>query len=298
MKEFDTFIAIDWSGALKPVQTPAIAVAQAYFTSPTVKIIAPPSQKFWSRQDVADYILNLAPGHRYLIGIDCNFGYAHSVVKKQFGKNATAKDLWAGVHRICQDEDNFSAARFWTHKTYQKYFWHSGKKPENFSLSQRIVETQCAALGLGSPESPFKLIGPKQVGKGGLSGMRLAHSLMQNMPGRVAIWPYDSKERCEAADIVITEIYPRLFHKMAQDKDTKIRDWAELQEALSFFRVKIAPHQNLTDHLADAIISAAGLRFLAKYQPDIHDTIGNIHEEILGCEGWIWGVPSSQNKAQ
>jgi hypothetical protein len=299
MKNFDEFIAIDWSGALKPIHTESIAVARCQSGSKAPALISPKNHKFWSRDLVADFILSLPSEKRYLIGIDCNFGYAVDIVRQQIPGAKSAKDLWALVDDICRDDENFSAQSFWTHPVYKKFFWTQGLQPHNFTLKQRHVEQQCARMGLGAPESPFKLIGAKQVGKGGLNGMRLVHYLQKTLKKRIAIWPFDTKAVCEAASIVVTEIYPRLFLKLAHHGNRKVRDAQDLNRALGFLGAKPLASSHMTDHAADALVSAAGLRFMCGKNQQIQgDFLNPSPREVIACEGWIWGVPVAKNQAE
>jgi hypothetical protein len=290
MKNFDTFIAIDWSGAKSPIYTKSISVAKCDFgvtTSPQL------IDKKWSRSSVSDYIEDLInQKNRILIGIDCNFGYAQEIIQKQIGKDAMAHDLWALVDRINHNQPNFFAGNFWAHEDYKHDFWTDGKMDHGFQMPRRITETQCADKGYGIPESPFKLIGAKQVGKGGLSGMRMAHYLKQKYKNDIAIWPFDDPNICNSARIVITEIYPRQFIRRVGLGNQKIRTTDDLNTALSTMNSDYFNDHFDSDHDSDAIIAAVGLRYLCGHDKNIPKKISTPHENriSLGTEGWIFGV--------
>jgi hypothetical protein len=289
VRNFDSFIGIDWSGAKSPIKSKAIAVATCSHGKEAPTLI---SQR-WSREDVSDYIQSLlGQGKRTLIGIDCNFGYAAQTIEKQFGKDATAANLWQKVEELNTHHMNFFAGDFFSHPDYAPYFWTEGKMPENFTMPQRMTETQCAKDGLGRPESPFKLIGAKQVGKGGLAGMRLAHSLKQNQGDKIAIWPFDSIALCDKAEIIITEIYPRQFIKRAGFGDKKIRDCNGVNIALKNLDSLSIKNREISDHQTDALISAAGLRHLCGNDVAIPESLATppAPHPILQKEGWIFGV--------
>ncbi len=289
MRNFDCFVGIDWTGAKSPVKTKSIAVAQCERGRISPQLI----RKSWSRQSVGDYIETIIEnGKRTLIGIDCNFGYAQSIIEKQIGHGKKAFDLWQCVEKYCANDTNFFAGSFWDHPEYTSYFWQQGKKPEYFLMPKRFTEMLCGESGYGWPESPFKLIGAKQVGKGGLAGMRLAHYLKEKHPTDVAIWPFDDNEKCNKAMVVITEIYPRQFIRRAGYGSQKIRNHDDLNSILLALKAEKFKAHYHSDHDTDAIIAAAGLRFLCGDLESIPKPLSNPHANrvLLQAEGWIFGV--------
>lgn len=292
MKNFDRFIGIDWSGAKSPVLTNSIAVAVAE----KIDIAPQNKEEPWSRSRVADFLFECANGTvRTLAGIDCNFGYSESIGEKQFGKNYTAYDLWQAVEDSNEGEANYFAGGYWTHERHGAHFWRSGTMPEGFSMPRRATEQACGESGLGWPESPFKLIGAKQVGKGGLAGMRLIYDLKRRLGQRIAIWPFDA--HVDEAALVIAEIYPRLFLRMAGHGNAKIRNLSELNATLSALQIPpIAGNKPFSDHQADAIVSAAGLRLLCGRGNTVPEGFINpsIPRKTLLREGWIFGVQAKR----
>jgi hypothetical protein len=289
MKNFDQFVGIDWSGAKAPIKTKSIAVA----TCPQGQLAPTLHEKIRSRTAVAEWMESLIKeDKRTLIGIDCNFGYAAQVVKKQLGIKANAYDLWAEVERVNEGELNFFAGQFWSHKKYASDFWTQGKMPDEFTMPKRVTEVICTENGYGRPESPFKLIGAKQVGKGGLAGMLLAHYLKKNFGKKIAIWPFDT--HYNEANVVMTEIYPRQFLMRVGHGTTKVRDQETLNSILPFFgSQKIREEQNITDHDTDALVSAAGLRYLCGMKANVPPQIAKpakMTPNARLCEGWIFGV--------
>lgn len=288
MKNFDQFVGVDWSGAKSPINTKSIAVAVCE-QGASAPVLLPDLR---SRTAVAEWIGGLVgKDKRTLIGIDCNFGYARSVVQKQLGAKATAHDLWVEVARVNQDQPNFFAGNFWTDNQYAPYFWTEGKMPESFQMPKRQTEITCADNGYGRPESPFKLIGAKQVGKGGLAGMRMAHYLKAQLGDDLAIWPF---ENADNAKIVMSEIYPRQFLMRVGHGTTKVRDVETLNDILPFFKSKkINNDVSITDHDTDALVSAAGLRYLCAMNKDIPLNISkppSLNDDARQVEGWIFGV--------
>lgn len=289
MKNFGRFIAVDWSGAEKPSLSGAIALAEARPGSS--KIIC--DEKTRSRMDVANYIENIIKKPaRTLVGIDCNFGYAREVGLRQFGRGYTYDRLWRAVERASSNTKGFYAKGFWEHPKFAPYFWTSGKRKNDFMVHRRQTEIACSKQGYGFPESPFKMIGPKQVGKGGLAGMRFALYLKNLHADNVAIWPFEH-ELANTAHVVITEIYPRIFLKISGHGPKKVTEPAELKEVLAFYGCDMTDLSNFTDHQSDAIVAAAGLKTLCGDNPEVPGDIaqpGLLTKPIAKTEGWIFGV--------
>lgn len=286
-KAFDVYVGVDWSGAEKPVQTHAVT-----WSSCRQNMGAPEYHAGkLSRTDVYNKILAIADTNdRTFIGIDCNFGYAYHVGQKQFGAGADYKTLWARVDHVNKEHDNFFAGNFWRTKQYAKYFWTEGAQPDWFDAErlQRKTEKQSTIQGNGRPESPFKLIGAKQVGKGGLAGMRMAYALKQALRDKIAFWPFEA-EKIDQAQIVVSEIYPRLFIRHSGFGNKKIRDQAYMNVILKHFDASSLEDQTpLSDHHTDAIIASAGIRWFINNQDSLN--IECFPKESLDFEGWIFGV--------
>lgn len=292
MKNFDRYIGIDWSGA-KGVYTPSIAVAEIARHDKNLHLIKNDKHKYWSRQDVFDWICTQAQSaQRALIGIDCNFGYCHAVGVQQFGTNYDYRDLWEAVNDA-SDEDNFYAGGFWSHENFTPYFWMNGKQPEWFNTArlQRQTEKVCIENGYGRPESPFKLFSAKQVGKGGMAGMRMALALKKKCGDAIAFWPFE-KDIINSAPIVITEIFPRQFLRRFTFGHTKIRTVDQLKQVIKPY-AGFDDTQTITDHDTDALISALGLKYLCGEGQTVPENVSNpptMQTHHARCEGWIFGV--------
>lgn len=289
MREFDDFIAIDWSGA-RAVQTPSIAVAAVAAGSPDLRLLYPSGGRLWSRTEIFDSIIDLAQKEkRTLIGIDANLGYAAEIARKHLKKDGSAFDLWSYIDSVCSSNDNLYAACFWNHPDIRDDFWLKGKKSESIVLLKRETEQACAQQGLGNPESTFKLLGPKQVGKGGLAAMRLCHHLKKCLSADVAFWPFSTVHEIERAKIVICEIYPRLFIKRSGFPDKKIHSHEHLKTVLGFFEGVVNENIPINDHITDALVAACGMKYFLKNGGfDLSDRSGS--ECQPGLEGWIMGV--------
>jgi hypothetical protein len=284
---FEQFIGIDWSGAEKPVKTNSIALATCLVSNNYAPVAI---QSKLSREDVFHYICDLMQsGQKVFVGIDCNFGYAKSVAEETFGNDIKYSALWQQVENLNTDNKNLFAGNVWKNPRYQDRFWTKGKQPDWFNLDtlRRITEKAAIEQLLGTPESPFKLIGAKQVGKGGLAGMRLVYQLKAKFGDQIAVWPFE-QALLNSARLVITEIYPRLFIKYADKGNLKVRDHDSLNVVLSKLDTKAYRCEDvLNDHLTDAIISSAGLRHFIKLG---YSLASELPAAALDIEGWIFGV--------
>lgn len=294
MKNFDRFIGIDWSGAKSPINTRSIAVAQC--ARGTASPLLSPGP--WSRRRVFEHLLTIAAsGPRTLVGIDANFGYAQTIGTQQFGEDYDFRTLWQAVEKSSGAFDNFFAGGFW--EAWPEYFWTQGKKPDSVTLPKRVTEQACIAAGLGHPESPFKLLGPKQVGKGGLAAMRIAWELKRSIGDALCVWPFE-REIANSATVVISEIYPRQFLKRAGHGNTKVKTLVQLNSVLSQlqsgpFASQDTEHEIaiVSDHDTDAIVSAAGMRMLCEvgeYIPKAIASPVSLSDASAQREGWIFGL--------
>lgn len=302
--EFAHYIGIDWSGAKTPKRSHSIALAECnsgYCHSTGVKssVMSSPTavQNRLSREDVYNVLSkSIKSKRRTLVGIDCNFGYCQSVAQKQFQTNIKAQQLWTEINTLCKGDTNFFAGNVWTASTLSKDFWCDGKQPGWFDAKRlrRVTEQAAADQGLGIPESPFKLIGAKQVGKGGLAGMRFLHQLKREFGDNVAIWPFEN-HLMQTATLVITEIYPRLFIRFAGFGNQKVRTIKDLNSILATLDSAQYKQENqnsdLNDHLTDAIIASAGLRYFVESTNSKNplDT-DKLPDAAIELEGWIFGV--------
>jgi len=86
---FDTFVAIDWSGA-KGDRHKGISVAVAGPGSDAPRLLSPPAARGWARCEVADWLE--AQKGRVLAGFDC------------LGAAQVAKASFAGMRHLRQSE--------------------------------------------------------------------------------------------------------------------------------------------------------------------------------------------------
>ncbi len=283
---FERFVGVDWSGARGGAYS-GIAVAECGTGSGAPALVPPPARR-WRRTDFVDWVVAQASDRRrMLIGIDCAFALPAAMATGLLGEDYSAAALWAHIDAICAGADDYYGGAFALHEAHRHLFWHDGPRPPDFTEHHRAGEHACRAAGLGSPESPLKLVGARQVGKGGLAGMRVLAALREQLGGLFAVWPFDL---IEGARIVCVELYPRLFMRMAGHGNAKVRSGDALNRCLAALRSEPAMgmEETLVDHDTDALVAAAGLRLIAG-EPAVWSPAG-LDSLAIRAEGWIFGV--------
>ena len=283
---FDRFVGVDWSGAGGKGYS-GIALAECRQGTAAPSLVLPPGRR-WTRTDFVDWVSREANGPgRLLIGIDCAFALPAATASVLLGDAYDAATLWAYIDAMSGDGADYFGGGFADHPDHAAHFWRSGPRPSGFAEHHRAGEMACRAAGLGSPESPLKLVGARQVGKGGLAGMRVLHALKLHLGPKFSVWPFDDVSE---ARIVCVELYPRLFMRMAKHGNTKIRSRDTLNACLS--ALESDPYMDdvdaASDHETDALVAAAGLRRIAGdaavWYPPALDALAR------RAEGWIFGV--------
>ncbi|MDB5365867.1 MAG: hypothetical protein JWM77_1794 [Rhodospirillales bacterium] len=273
---FDAYVALDWSGAAGRLYA-GIAIAELGSGAATPRLIRPPARR-WSREAAVAWLeARLGQGDRVLAGIDCAFALPGSTVP--------AAQLWASVEQCSLGAADFHGAPYAASPETAHLYWTAGAMPAGWVDRHRATEQACLAAGLGAPQSPYKLIGAKQVGKGALAGMRALRHLKQRLGARMTVWPFEPL----AGASVLVEIYPRLFLRRVGHGGTKVRTRADLDRCLAALGcTRFIGRTGFDDHEADALVSAAGLRVLAQ-APQVWKPKADA--ATLAREGWIFGVP-------
>src|SRR5262249_51783057 len=158
-------------------------------------------------------------------------------------------------------ERDFGCTRFISNPDHEPLFWKSGPKPEHWIERKRRTEHACAEATRTLPDTLYKLVASKQVGKASITGMRVLHRMRSPKGDRLAVWTFEPIQRS-----AMVEIYPTLFRKVATGSTAKLRSTAELNQALSQLgsRLFTRGHRprpqsctdSLSDHETDALISA------------------------------------------
>jgi hypothetical protein len=282
VSRFASFVAIDWSGA-KGKRHKGIAIAEARGDSAPRLVRA---GHIWSREEVLAWLLNRASKEPTLFGFD--FSFAPPIVEKgeyllgEPDVPRTAREFWAYVDRVCDDED-LGAASF-LEVAHRKHFYFGiadGVKADFVRFRQ--CDARLNAQGGRKTASAYDAIGAAQVAKASFSGMRLLHRLA----GKIAIWPMDPLPVTGSA---IVEIYTRIYLRRVGMTGTKLRNRASLNLALEGLgspptRLRFEPN----DHQTDALVTAAGMRQLATTEPSAFAPLG-LTPQIARSEGWTFGV--------
>jgi hypothetical protein len=282
-RSFSRFAAVDWSGA-KGASHAGIALAVCATGEEAPRLIAPTTGRHWSRQSVADWLLD--QGDDLLIGFD--FSFAPPLIERGSYLPGdltpdTARAFWAYVDQRCDDPDLGAASFLERHHRRHFYFGATDGRKADF-MHLRRCEAHFNASGGGKPSTIFDVIGAAQVAKASFSGMRLLHHVGQQMP----VWPFDPM--CNSGPLII-EIYTTIAARASGLRKglSKIRDGRGLDAALSAFASQPhAPLDRYTDHATDAILTAAWLRANAG-SADLW-TPPALTPEIALTEGWTFGV--------
>lgn len=282
MRQFAAYVAIDWSGA-KGRRHKGIAIAEARGNA-TPRLVRP--EHIWSREEVLGWLLMRAAKEPTLFGFD--FSFAPPLVERgeylpgEPNVPTTAREFWAYVDEK-SDDDDLGAASF-LEIAHRKHFYFGitdGVKADFMHFRQ--CDARLNAQGGRKTASAYDAIGAAQVAKASFSGMRLLHGL----DGKVAIWPMDP---LPDRGSVVVEIYTRIYLRRAGLTGVKLRSRAELNRALKGLgsppaRLRFEPN----DHQTDALVTAAGMRALARTEPRAFDPVG-LTSQIARTEGWTFGV--------
>ena len=285
---FDAFVAIDWSGARGSYK--GISVARCSRGSGAPRLVIPKG-RYWTRREIADWLAaELEKDQRLLIGFDFAFSFPFEENLGYFGgRAARTKDifsLWDFIEERCGDEADFGCANFVKHPDLAPLFWTEGPRPHAWIERKRSVEFVCAEFTKTWPETLYKLLHSKQVGKASITGIRVLNAVRKRVFDHVAVWPFEAVNKS-----AFVEIYPTIFRKLATRSTAKLKTKSQLDGALAHFSSKPMPggsDATLSDHDTDALISAAGLRVLAATAESWAPR--DIAQTRIQREGWIFGV--------
>jgi len=285
--EFDSFIAIDWSGAARAYKGIAVAVCRGGRAAPS---LVRGRGAYWTREETAEWLMErLRAKERLLIGFDFAFGFPYEDTGYLDGRAQGVDDifaLWALIEARSAGDADFGCSRFVDDPQFAHLFWKAGPKPKGWIERKRRAEHACTAATKTRPDTLYKLLHSKQVGKASITGMRVLNHLRTARGKSVAIWPFDAPRT-----FTIVEIYPTMFRKLATGSIAKLRSVAGLNSALAAFDSRpfpVAGGMDVSDHETDALISAAGLRCIAR-SPAVW-TRAELTLPQVRREGWIFGV--------
>ena len=297
MKSFDRFIGIDWSGAAGEYQA-GIQVADIDIDGKRLRLLPPPRGSHWSRERVLDFITS-ATDRRTLVGFDFAFSLPWNrdleALPACFGALAGARALWAFIDDFCNATPFLHAGPIW-HSQESPFrpfikFWsrvsqYQGDLFNGGQLRRTEIAAQASRL---RPKSVYRLAG-HQVGAGSFAGMRLLNRIAHASSEDIAIWPFDE---IETAKVVIAEIYPTAFYRLASHtrpapRQVKLGAHAATAiDTLKFFDARYEERIPNSIDAIDALISAAAMMRLSQ-SPALLPSFDD--PEISSNEGWIFGV--------
>ncbi len=279
---FKRYVAIDWSGA-KGHRHKGIAIAEVRGEDAPRLVRA---RHIWSREEMLRWLLREAAKEATLFGFD--FSFAPPIIERgeylpgEADVPKTAREFWAYVDRLSNDEDLGAASFLETAHRRHFYFGIADGVKAGF-MHFRRCDARLNAQGGRKTASAYDAIGAAQVAKASFSGMRFLHQLDR----KVAIWPMDPLPQHGSA---VVEIYTRIYLRRAGLTGVKLRSRADLNRALKGLgsppaRLRFEPN----DHQTDALVTAAGMRLLASTEPRAFDPAG-LTPQIAQTEGWTFGV--------
>ena len=280
--KFESYVAIDWSGA-KGKKHKGIAIAEARGQA-APRLIRP--GHIWSREEVLHWLLKRAAKEPTLFGFD--FSAAPPLIERgeylpgEMDVPKTAREFWAYVDRISTDED-LGAASFLEQAHRRHFYFGIADGVKAGFMHFRQCDARLNTQGGRKIASAYDAIGAAQVAKASFSGMRF----LRHLDGKVAIWPMDPLP--ERGSVVV-EIYTRIYLRRAGMSGVKLRSRVELNRALKGLgsppaRMRFEPN----DHQTDALVTAAGMRQLVLTEPRAFDPEG-LTPQIAQTEGWTFGV--------
>lgn len=298
MRRFAQTACFDWSGqAVARPKGIALAVCDANTPGAAPQLVARDGP--WSRGEALDWLMRQAAAQAdMLIGIDMSFGFPFIDAGGFFPgwdhSPANGPHMWALVDDLCGDDPHLGVASCLAHSDMREYFRHTGYLGTHYGARPggrlRVTELASQAAGLANPYSCLNLVGAAQVGKASLAGMRLLNRLR----GRVPVWPFDP---VPASGPMLVEIHTTIAARDAglRKGQSKIRELSALKAALVNLGRPMAqalPPEPFTDHMADALITAAWLADAqhrqALWQPP-HLADQN-YPDLAATEGWTFGV--------
>lgn len=297
---FSAFFGIDWSGA-KAKSHAGLQLAHATPGTGAPLRVSPPLSKYWSRQQVSDYLIEIAENAKgkdpVLVGID--FAFAHPFADKHsyFPENDLSPvdvvSLWAMIDQVNAGQPDLYGGAMFRHAIWGDYYLAPPHYQARHYASRRRVTEIAARIAGRSPSPTFKAVGADNVSTGSLAGMRMLHQLKQHLGARLSVWPFDAIIAGQT-NLVLVEIFPSFyFYRLGMVPAKKAAaDPAFLNQALASYGSDGVPTDFRTmghdADEADAIIAAAALRHFSTassfcLSPDI-----NVAAQQ---EGWIYGVP-------
>jgi hypothetical protein len=292
VNQFDTFVAVDWSGK-RGSWLKGIRIAETKPGNGAPSLVSGPGRRGeWSRIEVVRWLVERTKIARCLIGLDFAFGFPTKALKRRgFGNRLN----WSYVETLCQDEPELYGGPFYLRDDLCHSQYINGPRRKNgpnrtgvhyCSDLLRDTEREAARLNGARPQSVLNFVGPAQVGPGSVSGMRALLMLRRDASDQIAIWPFDSIGKGKS---VVVEIFPRyLALKVASSGRLSIPEF--FAEAIKGYEAEMPDRLPNSEDEADALLSAVALRVLSQSKSSFDLAIDS---RTRITEGWIFGVSTT-----
>lgn len=248
--------AIDWSGAKKFGRK--IVVAEVGESG-----LAVLKDEWKSRDAIAEDLIQKAnQDANFIVGFDFAFSFPQWFLKEKRCKSAV--EFW----ELIQKEGDL-----WISNLTSPFFKKGTGPPRKSQF--RKTEIEIKQRTSMNPETVFKLVGPKQVGKSSITGMPILRKLREN---KFNIWPFDPPKLP-----LVVEIYPRLFYDNKIKKNNPEHRWEFLNkypELSDFDRMKAT----CSDDIFDAVVSA--FEMFKNRENFAH--LQHTDDSVAKMEGLIW----------
>jgi len=283
--DFDSIIAVDWSGDKSKFQK-GISVAQCPMGRYAPKIIKP-EDRYWSRSSLIKWLLKEITEKKTLIGFDFSFSYPFYDCFSYFpgikDSPISPYKLWERIDNINNKLSNFYGGGIWYKEPYSNYYNSPNLKGTLYKSRRRFTEIE-AKNKIHSPSPTFNCVGPGAVGTGSLAGMRVLNFLKNE----INIWPFNNNILQKKS--VVVEIFPTYYFRYAGIKPEKNIGYtmSKINQALSHYDCNSLPKDIIIggpdQDDADAIVSAAAMRYFSNNR-----NCWNV-PKVSQKEGWIFGV--------
>jgi hypothetical protein len=218
---FDRFIGVDWSGAARPSgQNVYVAEAHCQDARITVQSVV----RARDRSAVEAYLRGQPLVHaaawadwpgprpldrrsRRIVALDFAFGFPAEFRIPGSDGAWGWEDLadWAAGMAPNGQNGSLQSLRALIERSEPLAGQFRLRAGDRALMHRRLCDNHAP----GRPESVFHLIGPSQVGLGSITGIAMLHRL-RDVDG-LAVWPFHSRERVDAAAAVMVEIFPRMW---------------------------------------------------------------------------------------
>ena len=248
--------AIDWSGAQKIGKKIVVAEVDG-------KGLREPQDDWKSRDEVADYLIEKAiEDMNFVVGFDFAFSFPQWFLNEKGCQ--TAVEFWKLIEKEGENWVSNLCSPF-----FKKGTWASHNS--QFRKTEEEIKQHTSM----NPETVFKLVGPKQVGKSSITGMPILRKLREN---GFNIWPFDQPKLP-----MVIEIYPRLFYDNKIKKSNPEQRWDFLKKYPGLsesHRIKAT----CSDDVFDAVVSA--LEMFNNMDKLAH--VPHADDNFAKMEGRIW----------